>query len=260
MGTTNLADYQDKYDIVHFEREDGILTMRLHSGDGPFMWTMPDHLKLLSAFADVAGDEQNEVVILTGTGDVFSGPRPTAPESGARIRPDSTPREWERRYREATRLELNLLDIGVPVICAVNGPAVRHAELVFLCDIVLASETAEFQDSVHFHDHIVPGDGCHVVYQEIMGIRRGTYFLMTGEIISAHAAHNLGIVNEVLPPDALMLRALELARYVRQRPVLVRRFTKILLSDKLRTAMHQRLGHGLALESLAYLDGAEAVS
>ena len=61
-----------------------------------------------------------------------------------------------------------LLDIDVPVICAVNGPALKHADLCFLCDIILCADHAEFQDGHMFCD-TVPGDGAHVIYPAIMG-------------------------------------------------------------------------------------------
>jgi hypothetical protein len=58
---------------------------------------------------------------------------------------------------------MNHLNIEVPIIAAVNGPALIHAELAVLCDIVLAAEHAEFQDAPHFPNGIVPGDGVHVI-------------------------------------------------------------------------------------------------
>jgi enoyl-CoA hydratase/carnithine racemase len=59
---------------------------------------------------------------------------------------------------------MNLLDIEVPVIAAVNGPALIHAEIPVLSDIVICSEKAEFQDAPHFANGVVPGDGVHVVW------------------------------------------------------------------------------------------------
>ena len=55
------------------------------------------------------------------------------------------------------------------MIAAVNGPALIHAELAVLCDIVLAAETAEFQDAPHFPMGLVPGDGVHVVWPSDSG-------------------------------------------------------------------------------------------
>ena len=75
---------------------------------------------------------------------------------------------------------MNFLNIEVPVISAVNGPAWRHSELPLLADIVLAADTAQFQDSAHFTGGLVPGDGMHIVYPLLLGVNRARYFLLTG--------------------------------------------------------------------------------
>ena len=85
-----------------------------------------------------------------------------------------------------------------------------------LCDIVLASETAEFQDSAHFPTGLVPGDGMHIIYPLLLGPNRGRYFLLTGQIIAARQAHELGLVGEVLPKDRVLARAWELAEQLAQ--------------------------------------------
>jgi len=58
-----------------------------------------------------------------------------------------------------------------------------------MCDIVLASETAEFQDSAHFVGGLVPGDGVHVIFPMAMGLNRGRYFLLTGQRLNAALAY-----------------------------------------------------------------------
>ena len=92
----------------------------------------------------------------------------------------------------------------MPVIAAVNGPALVHSEYILTCDIVLASETAVFQDMPHLNFRLVPGDGVHVLWPHVLGPVRGRYFLMTQQKIAAEEALRLGVVNEVLPHDALM--------------------------------------------------------
>jgi len=62
----------------------------------------------------------------------------------------STPAEWDRVYWEGKHLLMSLLDIEVPMISAINGPAWRHSEIPLLCDIVLAADDVQFQDSAHF--------------------------------------------------------------------------------------------------------------
>jgi enoyl-CoA hydratase/carnithine racemase len=143
----------------------------------------------------------------------------------------------------------------VPMIAAVNGPAFIHAELAVLCDIVLASENAEFQDAPHFPMGIVPGDGVHLVWPMLLGPNRGRYFLLTGQKLSAREALNLGVVSEVLPRPDLMPRAWQLARDICARPVMVQRYARAAMTQMLKQTMLDGLGYGIALESLAMLGG-----
>jgi enoyl-CoA hydratase/carnithine racemase len=145
----------------------------------------------------------------------------------------------------------NLLNIDVPVIAAINGPAYRHPELPLVCDIVLASDDTVIQDPAHFQGGLVPGDGVHVVFPTLMGLTRGRYFLLTGQILDAREAQSLGLINEVLPRDRLMERARALAELLLKQSPLVRRYTRQLLTQELKSKMTAYLGYGLALESLA---------
>jgi enoyl-CoA hydratase/carnithine racemase len=161
-----------------------------------------------------------------------------------------TPDDWMELGWESKGLLTNLLAIDVPMIGAVNGPAVRHAELPIMCDIVLASETAAFQDSAHYVGGLVPGDGVHVVFPLTMGLNRGRYFLLTGQIIGAEEAKQIGLVNEVLPREKLLLRAWELARQIMRQPEMHRRYARILITERLRRQINELLPYGLALEGL----------
>ena len=63
----------------------------------------------------------------------------------------------------------NLLDIEAPMISAVSGPTLRHAQQPLICDIVLAAEHATLQDSAHFRIGMVPGDGVHFIFPPAHG-------------------------------------------------------------------------------------------
>ena len=246
---TKLVDYAEKYETVRMRREDGILEITVHTDGGPLRWSRLPHAELEEAFLNISRDRDNKVVILTGTGDEFSGPAPD-PEAN-RAAHKMTPDEWGELGWEANNFHANLLAIDVPMISAVNGPARRHAELPIMCDIVLASETATFQDSAHFVGGLVPGDGVHVVFPMAMGLNRGRYFLLTGQELGAMEAKEMGLVNEVLPGEQLLPRAWELARRIMQQPELNRRYARILLTEQLRRQINDLLPYGLALEGLA---------
>ena len=204
---SRFDDYATKYSCIHMRRENGILEMRFHTDDGPLRWGLGPHGELPDAFADVARDRDNRVVILTGTGDEWSGVRATPGQSA--ISPGLTANAFDRVHWEGRALLMNLLNIEVPVIAAINGPAWRHGEIPLLSDIVLASDTAAFQDSAHFPNGLVPGDGMHIVMPLLLGMNRGRYFLLTGQTLSAQEAKDLGLVAEVLPRDKVLARAWE---------------------------------------------------
>lgn len=247
-----LEDYAGKYSCIRFARSGGVLEMTLHTRGGPALWgtsLASLHAELGHAFLDVARDPENKVVILTGTGDSFIAgmdPEERFPEA-------SLAAMWPRIHDEGLALLTNLLAVPVPMIAAVNGPALIHAELAVLCDIVLAASHAEFADLAHVPGGAVPGDGVHTVWPMLLGPNRGRYFLLTGERIGADEAKRLGVVGEVLEPQALLPRARELAAQFARLPLLTLRHTRAVLVRDLRRRMADELGYGLAHEGLAML-------
>jgi enoyl-CoA hydratase/carnithine racemase len=245
--------YFDRYPGIAFRREDGVLEMRIHTRGGPALWGFWGglHRELGAAFRDVADDADHQVVILTGTGDSFcvafdmEGEQP--PAMGAAT--------WDVIFREGRALLRNLMAIEVPVIAAVNGPALIHAELAVMADIVLASDTAVFADKAHGIAGVVPGDGVQTIWPMLLGPNRGRYFLLTGQEIGAEEALRLGIVGEVLPPDRLLDRAWEHARSIAARPALANRYTRILLTERMREQLDRELGYGLIVEGMGVLAG-----
>jgi enoyl-CoA hydratase/carnithine racemase len=247
-----LPDYATRYETIRFARNDGVLEVTLTTRGGEALWGVSErslHRELGLAFTNIALDPENKVVLLTGTGRSFIAamdPQERAPETDLRAM-------WDRVYREGVMLLENLLAIPVPVIAAVNGPATIHAELAVLSDIVLAAEHAEFADLAHGPTGVVPGDGVQTIWPMLLGPNRGRYFLLTGQRLSAQEALRLGVVGEVLPAEALMPRARQLAAQLARLPTRMLRHTRTLLVRDLRKRLRDELELGLAIEALAMI-------
>ncbi len=248
-----LDDYATKYQGIRFSRSDGVLEMTLHTRGGPVLWGSSRdclHAELGEAFLDIARDPDNKVILLTGTGDSFIA----GFDPAFKFHEPTIAEMWPRIYDEGVALLANLLAIPVPMIAAVNGPALIHAEIAVLADIVLAADTAEFADLAHVPSGgAVPGDGVQVVWPMLLGPNRGRYFLLTGERIGAQEARQVGVVGEVLTPEALLPRARELAQQLARLPVPLLRHTRMLLVKDLRRRLFDELHNGLAHEALATL-------
>jgi enoyl-CoA hydratase/carnithine racemase len=238
-------DYATRYEHIVMERDDrGVLELRLHTDGGSLVWGAAPHTELGYAFTDVGADPENRVVIITGTGERFIADLDTS-----WVGP-MTPEKWYVIFAHGKRLLQRLLDIEVPVIAAVNGPATVHAELAVLSDIVIAAEHTYFSDAPHFRYGAVPGDGVHVVWPLLLGVNRGRYFLLTGQRLHAAEAQQLGVVNEVLPAGDVLPRARALAGELAKQHDITLRYTREAMVQPLRRLLLDNLPFGLALEGL----------
>jgi len=251
MKTTNSPAYFTRFEHLHMSRtENGILTVRFTTNDGPIVFTGTDHHDFVEAYSQIAQDRDNKVVILTGTDDEFF-----AQINGPSLGDITNPREWDKTWWEGQQSLQNLTSIGVPVISAINGPAIVHSEYALTADIILASEKAYFQDYPHLTFGIVPGDGMQTVWARALGEYRNKYFHYTQQKITAAEAKTLGLVAEVLPDnETLLKRANDLAAQLLNIPELARRHMRAMFIAPLRKALLEQVGYGLAVEGITATD------
>lgn len=234
--------------------ESGVLEVTLHTDGGKLIFNGHTHEQFVDLFHAIGSDPDNRVVILTGSGDAFMDA----------ISPDGfdffTPRGYDKIYREGKKVLMNILDIEVPMIAALNGPVLLHSEYVLLADIVLATPETVFQDKPHFDFGIVPGDGVNLLWPEVIGSVRGRYFILTRQALDAETAREWGAVNEVVPADRLLARAHEIAEGLAALPPLTSRYTRIALTQKLRRIVDEGAGYGLALEGISAAEVARSMA
>ena len=247
-------DYSRSYRFIKMERRGGILQMTLHTDGGPLQWNLDAQVEFVRAFTDVGTDRENRIVILTGSGNEFSGPR-LDPETpffhGAKL----TPGGVHEVFVNARKMVNAVLGIEVPMIAAVNGPAKRHADLALMCDIVIAADDVTFEDTAHFHNGgIVPGDGINVVYTMLMGLNRARYLMLTGQVLDAREAKDIGLVAELMPRAKLLPRAWQLAEQLAKKNDMLLRYTRMVLTHPLRKQLDEGLQYFLAMEALSTLD------
>ncbi|SFU05925.1 Enoyl-CoA hydratase/carnithine racemase [Kosakonia arachidis] len=246
---SRFEHYRHRFTHARLTRSaSGVLEVMLHTEGSSLLFNGHTHEEFVELFHQIGADPDNRVIILTGAGEAFM----------ENISPDGfdffTPRGYDKIYREGKKVLMNLLDIEVPVIAALNGPVRLHSEYALLSDIVLATPDTVFQDKPHFEFGIVPGDGVNLLWPEVIGSVRGRYFLLTRQELDATTAKDWGVVNEILPRDRLLPRAHELAESLAALPPLTSRYTRIALTQKLRRIIDEGAGYGLALEGISAAD------
>ncbi|MCX4091259.1 enoyl-CoA hydratase/isomerase family protein [Nocardia sp. alder85J] len=248
-----FEEYSKKYaDYFVMTREDGILELRMHTDGGPAQFGFATHNAWGQAWQEIGNDPDNEVLILTGTGDqwIATDGRKPADRDLKDIVPVAPPPSfsYEHTYYDATKLLENMVfGIDIPTIAAINGPSPAHTEFGLLCDITLAAEHTTILDP-HFPTGVAPGDGLQLTLQEALGTKRAAYYLYTATPIDARTALELGLVNEVLPLDGLLPRAREIAEAIMRQPRTARRFTHAIAQRPWKRRLVQDLGFGLAHE------------
>jgi enoyl-CoA hydratase/carnithine racemase len=174
--------------------------------------------ELASAVEGFDADPEVRCIVIAGGEEAFA--------AGADI---ATLRErtFEESLRHrAARFWPRLATCRTPLVAAVSGFALGGGcELALLCDLIVASETAELgQPEITLG--IIPGGGGTQRLARVIGKQRAMELVLTGRRIDAREAERLGLVNEVAPKGEWLQRALELARRIASRPPIAARLAK----------------------------------
>jgi len=227
----------------------GVLTLRFHTEGGPATFTGQMHSDFPRALYEIGQDRDNRVLVLTGTGDRFM-----TDIDGSSLDDPTKPAVWDHTTAEGRRIMQRLVDLEMPIVAAVNGPASVHSEYVLLADVVIAADTVVFSDFPHLTFGIVPGDGIFLAWEEAIGLNRARYLTLTQGSFTAEQAERWGAVAEVLPPGRVLARAQELAESLAAKPQLLTRYLAVTVRQRLSRRMAEAYQLGSALEGLTGAD------
>jgi enoyl-CoA hydratase/carnithine racemase len=210
---------------------------------------------LESAVETVNSDSMIRAVILTGAGKIFS--------AGGNVK-EMADRQGmfgldaiDQRYAYVDgiqRIPRALARLEVPLIAAVNGPAIgAGCDLATMCDLRIASERASFAESF-VQIGLVPGDGGTWFLQRAIGYERAAEMTLTGDRIDAATALAWGLVSRVVPHDELLTAAGELAERITKNPPHALRMAKRLLQESRTGMLESTLGMAAAMQPLAHRD------
>lgn len=235
-------------DRLKFEQSGAVVVVTLNRPAEMNAFDAGLHDEFPRLIAEIDDDPGVRAVVLTGAGRAFSAGGNL--DDFVLYAVDFQARR--RAMRDARRLVEAMLSTHVPIVAAVNGPAVGlGCTLATLCDVVFLSEKAFLADP-HVTVGLVAGDGGAVTWPLYTSLLRAKEYLLSGERIPAARAVEIGMANHVVPADQLMERAIAFAEKVAALPPQAVQDTKSLLNQPLRAAAVATLGMGLAAESQSH--------
>lgn len=254
MRTVDFERYQDL--AVH--RDGHVLTVALNRPGQLNAINHELHEQLGTLFTDAALDDQTRVVVLTGAGRAFSA----GGDIKAMLAHGQSTGQFGRYIDMATakRIVFSLLDLEKPIIAKVNGPAIGlGATIALLCDLVYMAESATIGDP-HVRAGVAAGDGGAVIWPQLIGYARAKELLMTGDIIRAARAVELGLVNHAVPDEGLDEVVDAMAQRLARGPQEAIRWTKVAANLALKQSMHGALDASLAYETVTMRSPAHVVA
>jgi enoyl-CoA hydratase len=192
------------------EISDGVATLTLNRPDALNALDRALRAMLLDSLAEMDARKDVSAIILTGAGRAFC--------AGLDVKELGASGNTVAENVDNGDLGLALSRVKTPLIAAINGLAVTGGfEITLACDIVLAAQSAWFQDT-HARIGLLPGWGLSQRLPRVAGPYRAKEISLSARKVAAEEAERLGFVNRVVADAQLMPQALELARSIAQWP------------------------------------------
>ncbi|MEM1273303.1 MAG: crotonase/enoyl-CoA hydratase family protein [Pseudomonadota bacterium] len=251
-------------DFLLWEQKEGILTLTMNRPEERNALSSADIFDAFEdAFDRAAKDLSIKAVILTGAGTAFCAGGNVKQMHQKEGIAAGTSADIRATYKHGLlRLPKAMWDLEVPIIAAVNGPAIgAGCDLAMMCDIRLASDTARFATSF-VKLGIVPADGGAWMLPRLVGPAKAAELIFTGDAILAQEAKDIGLVSRVVAVEDLMTEARALASRIAANPPQAVRMSKRLLREATTSSFSAALELSAALQSIAHhtADHDEAVS
>ena len=247
-----------QFATILLERRGRLLVLTLNRPDALNAVDAAMHGELPKALAFAGSDPGSDVVLLTGAGRAFSA----GGDLAHMAHNAENPHLFDAEARQAKRIVFAMLDIDKPVVCRMNGHAVGlGATLALLCDVVFAADTAKIGDP-HVGVGLVAGDGGAVLWAARIGLARAKEYLLSGELLSAKKATEIGLINYALPVDQLDPAVDAFCAKLLNGATRAIALTKVLTNLELKRIAGAVMDAGIAYESLTVrsADHREAVA
>lgn len=241
-------------DFLVYDAQDGIATLTMNRPEERNALSTPD---IFDAFEDACARIEKDLsiraVILTGAGPAFCAGGNVKQMRDKTGIAEGSPADIRATYRHGIqRLPLALMNLEVPTIAAVNGPAVgAGCDLACMCDIRIASETARFASSF-VKLGIIPADGGAWLLPRAVGASKAAEMIFTGDAFSAEAALEMGLVSSVTTAEGLMDEAMALAKRIAVNPPQALRMAKRLLKEGRTSTLETILELSAAMQAIAH--------
>ena len=234
------------FETIALTRKGRLLTVTLDRPDALNAVNRQMHEDLVDVFAFVAKDEHSDVIVLTGAGRAFSAGGDLAHLAATAARPELFDGDAVR----AKRVVYEILDLEKPLVCRMNGHAVGlGATLALLCDVIFAADGAKIGDP-HVNVGLVAGDGGAIVWPQRIGFSRAKEYLMTGDLVPARKAEEIGLINHCVPAAELDKAVDDFCQRLLDGSRNAIRWTKLLVNLELKRIAHAVMDPGIAYEAV----------